>query len=105
MGYVVIKHFTDLQDDGHSYHAGDIFPREGLTVSQKRLKELSSSNNRQNIPLIKKTPETKSNASKDNGPRNTQANSENAKENVSETSEDVSKVPTKVKRKRKSDAE
>lgn len=105
MGYVVIKHFTDLQDNGHSYLVGDTFPRKGLTVSDKRIEELSSSNNRQNTPLIEKASETKSNASKNNSTRNTQANSENAKENDSDTSEDISKTPTKTKRKRKSDAE
>lgn len=50
--YRVIKFFTDLKDDNHPYKVGDSYPREGLKVSKKRIKELSSSNNRQNVPLI-----------------------------------------------------
>lgn len=51
--YEVIHCFTDLQDNEYPYNVGDIFPRDGLMVSEKRLKELSGSNNRQNKPLIK----------------------------------------------------
>lgn len=51
--YEVIHYFTDLQDNEYPYNAGDIFPRDGLTVSEERLSELSGSNNRQNKPLIK----------------------------------------------------
>lgn len=50
--YRVIKDFVDLQDNDHSYHTGDIFPREGIWVSKKRLKELAGSENRQKVPLI-----------------------------------------------------
>ena len=41
-----------MQDKGHPYDEGDIFPRDGLTVSDARLKELSSTNNRRRIKLI-----------------------------------------------------
>lgn len=51
--YEVIHYFTDLQDNEYSYNVGDIFPRDGLTVSEERLKELSGSNNKQHKPLIK----------------------------------------------------
>ena len=51
--YEVIHYFTDLQDNEYPYNMGDIFPREGLKVSKERLKELSSSNNKQHKPLIK----------------------------------------------------
>lgn len=51
--YKVIHYFTDLQDFDHPYNVGDIFPRNGLTVSAERLKELSGSNNKQHKPLIK----------------------------------------------------
>ena len=56
--YRVIEYFTDLQDGGHEYNAGDVFPREGLTVSRDRLAELSGCENKQKRPLIekKKTP-------------------------------------------------
>lgn len=50
--YKVIKHFTDLQDKSYAYHEGDTFPREGLTVSNERLEELSSNKNKRGIPLI-----------------------------------------------------
>lgn len=50
--YKVIKHFCDLQDKNHSYNEGDIFPREGLEVSEERLAELAGNKNRQGRPLI-----------------------------------------------------
>lgn len=53
MKYEVIHYFTDLQDFDHPYHVGDIFPRSGMKVSEQRLKELSSSKNKQHKPLIK----------------------------------------------------
>lgn len=52
MGYKVISYFEDLKDSNHPYNVGDIFPRIGAEVSEERLKELSSSNNRQKKPLI-----------------------------------------------------
>ncbi len=51
--YEVIHFFTDLQDNNYPYNVGAIFPRNGLNVNKERLKELSSSNNRQKKPLIK----------------------------------------------------
>lgn len=48
----VIKYFTDLQDNSFAYHEGDLFPREGLEVSEERIKELSTSANRRKQPLI-----------------------------------------------------
>ena len=50
--YKVIKFFTDLQDEDHAYHEGETFPREGLTVTSKRLEELSSAINKRGVPLI-----------------------------------------------------
>ena len=50
--YKVVNYFEDLKDSRHKYNVGDIFPRIGTTVSEERLKELSSSNNRQKKPLI-----------------------------------------------------
>lgn len=55
--YIVVKFFTDLQDNKHPYGVGDVFPRAGLDVSDERLAELSGSNNRQGVPLIKLEPE------------------------------------------------
>ncbi|MFR2776766.1 MAG: hypothetical protein ACLTBR_13150 [Anaerostipes sp.] len=51
--YKVIKDFTDLHDMDYSYHVGNIFPRDGISVTEKRLKELSGNNNKQGTPLIK----------------------------------------------------
>lgn len=53
MSYKVIHFFTDLQDFNHPYRVGDEFPRLGMNVSEARLKELSSKNNKQGKPLIK----------------------------------------------------
>jgi hypothetical protein len=50
--YKVNTFFTDLQDNRYAYKAGDVFPRNGLEVSDDRLKELSSIHNRRGIPLI-----------------------------------------------------
>lgn len=50
--YKVIVRFKDLQDNNHVYNAGDNFPRNGVNVSKKRIKELSSDKNRRGIPLI-----------------------------------------------------
>lgn len=55
--YEVIHYFTDLQDNEYPYNVGDVFPHDGLTVSDERLKELSGSNNKQHKPLIKFTEE------------------------------------------------
>ena len=58
--YRVIKRFHDLQDatktkNGNvyqEYKAGDEYPRKGFKVSDERLKELSSKDNKQGTPLI-----------------------------------------------------
>lgn len=52
MKYKVIKDFTDLQDNDYIYRAGDLFPREGVEVSEERIKELSTKNNKRNEVLI-----------------------------------------------------
>ena len=49
--YKVIKCFTDITD-GHKYDIGDIFPREGVDVSDARIAKLAGSANRQRTPLI-----------------------------------------------------
>lgn len=58
MRYKVIRYFVDLHDLGHVYCEGDIFPRDGLTVSDQRINELSSSDNRRGVPLIVKIKDT-----------------------------------------------
>lgn len=52
MSYKVINYFEDLQDFNHPYRVGDVFPRLGMKVSEARLKQLSTANNRQKKPLI-----------------------------------------------------
>ena len=59
--YEVIKYFEDLQDNKYAYNEGDIYPRENLSPSEERIKELASNNNRRKTPLIKKVPKPKSN--------------------------------------------
>ena len=59
MRWRVISFFIDLQDGEHLYNVGDAFPREGRTVSEERIKELSTSQNKRKMPLIElvKEPE------------------------------------------------
>ncbi len=52
MMYKVIKYFTDLHDNDYPYNVGDIFPRSGVTVTEGRLAQLASSDNKQGVPLI-----------------------------------------------------
>ena len=39
--YRVVKYFTDLCDSEHAYHVGDVYPRDGVDVTDSRVKELS----------------------------------------------------------------
>lgn len=55
MEYVVIRSFTDKDTQEH-YEAGDRYPRFGF-VSDERIKELSSINNRRGAVLIKPAEE------------------------------------------------
>ena len=60
--YKVIKLFADLHDNDHVYQPGDVFPREGITVTAERLTELAGSKNKQGVPLIEKVEDTGMNA-------------------------------------------
>ncbi|HIA6640336.1 TPA: Rho termination factor N-terminal domain-containing protein [Staphylococcus aureus] len=51
--YKVIERFEDAQDNGHEYQVGDVYPRDGLEVSEERFTELSTINNRRNLIAIK----------------------------------------------------
>lgn len=55
--YQVVKDFTDLEDNRYVYRAGDEFPRSGFSVSEKRLKVLSTAKNNHGEPLIIKIAE------------------------------------------------
>jgi hypothetical protein len=52
--YRVIKFFRDLKDNNHAYHVGDLFPHDGMEVTEDRLLELSTDANRRQEPLIEK---------------------------------------------------
>ena len=52
MRYKAITSFTDMQDNGYAYNAGDTFPRIGLSVNEERIRELSTENNRRGKPVI-----------------------------------------------------
>ena len=49
--YKVIKACTDLTDD-HVYLTGDTYPRKGVKADEKRIAELSSTDNRRGEVLI-----------------------------------------------------
>lgn len=66
--YIVIKLFADLQDKKHVYKPGDIFPREGAEVSDKRLEELAGCKNKQGTPLIEKIEDETAAAKPDETP-------------------------------------
>lgn len=50
--YRVVVDFSDLTDNDYIYRVGDEFPRSGLSVSDARIKELSTDGNKQGTPLI-----------------------------------------------------
>lgn len=50
--HIVIKDFTDLQDDNHVYRQGDHYPHKGR-AKKERAEELSGSENLRGEPLIK----------------------------------------------------
>lgn len=52
MRYIVINHFTDLQDNNRKYKEGDIYPREGYEPSAERIDELSTDKNKLRKILI-----------------------------------------------------
>jgi len=95
----VIKYFTDLQDNSFAYHEGDLFPREGLEVLDKRIKELSTSANRRKQPLIKAIEEPKPELSEDPVEGIPEETAEEPKEEPQEVKADESpSKPTKTKR-------
>ena len=52
----VIADFSDLKDNGHVYHAGDVYPYKG-EASPERLRELSGRGNKIGKPLIEEYQE------------------------------------------------
>ena len=59
MDYRAAVDFIDLQDDNRLYHAGDSYPRDGLSVTTERIEELAGNHNRMGYPLIVKGEEQK----------------------------------------------
>lgn len=60
----VIKYFTDLQDENYAYNVGDTYPRKGLNPSEERIAELSGSENKQGVPLIKEVKQQRKKGNK-----------------------------------------
>lgn len=46
-----------MQDNGYPYLEGDVYPRDGLSVTKERIAELSGKRNKQKRPLIQKVKE------------------------------------------------
>lgn len=56
--YEVINNFKDLEDNNHLYLKGNIYPREGLEPTNKRIKELATEKNKIGKKLIQKIEDT-----------------------------------------------
>lgn len=81
--YIVTRYFTDAQDNEYAYHAGDTYPREGLSVSEERINNLMSGNNFQKVSLIKKVDTPTKKVEKE----------EALNKDVVWTAEDIQKMP------------
>ena len=105
--YRVLRRFTDLQDNRYLYQPGDEYPRAGLDVSEDRIDELSSSNNRRHVALIKFVPqetditeETDTIEEVEEIEQTEPEHIENMPETSSEDPEEAEVIETKPKRKR-----
>ena len=63
--YEVIKRFADLQDGRYVYNEGDVYPREGVKPTKKRISELASDKNKLKTPLIVEIEEIETEAEED----------------------------------------
>ena len=63
--YEVIKRFADLQDGRYVYNVGDVYPREGVKPTKKRISELASDKNKLKTPLIVEIEEIETEAEED----------------------------------------
>ena len=57
MAYKVIVAFSDLEDNGHLYKAGDKYPRDGVSPVESRVEFLSTSRNLIGKPVIERIAE------------------------------------------------
>jgi hypothetical protein len=66
MSYKVIREggFKDFEDNRYQYQYGDKYPRDGYETTDKRIKELSSTNNKLNTIIIEKVEDEKPKISK-----------------------------------------
>lgn len=63
--FKVIKRFADLQDGRYVYSVGDVYPREGVKPTKKRISELASNKNKLKTPLIVEIEEIETEAEED----------------------------------------
>lgn len=84
MEYKAKEHFTDLQDNNFSYNVGDIFPRSGYTVSEERIKELASSDNKRGRPVIERIPDEVTEETVEEKPRKKKGRGKNANSDMPE---------------------
>ena len=56
--FKVIRYFVDLEDNNHAYRVGDVYPREGKTVSRERINALLSGNNKRRVKCIEEDIKT-----------------------------------------------
>lgn len=57
MTFLVIAPFVDLEDGHHMYRKGDVYPREGLKVSEERIMQLLSNQNKARKSFIERVAE------------------------------------------------
>lgn len=57
MTFLVIAPFVDLEDGHHMYRVGDIYPRAGLNVSEERIMQLLSTQNKAHKSFLERIAE------------------------------------------------
>lgn len=57
MTFLVIAPFVDLEDEHHIYRKGDIYPRAGLNVSDERIMQLLSTQNKARKSFLERVAE------------------------------------------------
>ena len=67
--YRVVYKFSDLQDNGHIYRPGDVYPRDGMPSSDERIDALSTGKNNIGIPLIEKIADAEESAPMEEEPK------------------------------------
>lgn len=101
MGYKVVVRFMDLDDNNFIYEVGWDYPRANHFVSEQRLKELSTSDNRQGMPLIVESGEVKKEPKVEEPKEVIEPVVEVAEPVIEEVQEEVPEKPAKKSRKKK----